>query len=153
MRVRPTDIADSIFVPSVRQKVDPRLSEDDERHVVVYTMFGSHDYLDENNHPVLMDEYYDEGEPLPAEERDLAYAKAITINDNPTRFYVKQGSNGKFYNPIGMYTEGRHTKQLKHAGRAEWEFREVNRKVFGFYLNFLKSKNVAQLTNAEREAF
>jgi len=51
-----------------------------------------------------------------------------------------------------MYSEGMAKKQLRHAGRPEWEFKETNEQVFTKYIKFLKTKNTAWLNNAERES-
>jgi hypothetical protein len=41
---------------------------------------------------------------------------------------------------------------MRHAGRPEWEFKETTKQVFDKYINFLKTKNVAWLNNAERDS-
>jgi hypothetical protein len=50
-----------------------------------------------------------------------------------------------------MYSEGQNNKFLSKIGREEWQFKEVNEKIFDLYLNFLSTKNIAWLNNAERE--
>ena len=55
------------------------------------------------------------------------------------------------YNPVGMFSEGMASKRLGHAGKLEWRFTEVSERVFGFYIDFLRTKNIAYLHNAERE--
>ena len=47
-----------------------------------------------------------------------------------------------------MYSEGMAKKQLRHAGRPEWEFKETNEQVFTKYIKFLKTNNTAWLNNA-----
>jgi hypothetical protein len=51
-----------------------------------------------------------------------------------------------------MYSEGTAKKQMRHAGKPEWEFKETNEVVFNKYINFLRTKNIAWLNNAERES-
>ena len=103
-----------------------------------YTVFGQHDYLDNNQFPRLEDGTGD------------VLAKSITVEDN-TRHYLKLGSHGKIYNPIGMYSEGTSNKFLSKIGKKAWEFKSVSPSVFSFYIKFLKTKNIAWLRNAERE--
>lgn len=104
-----------------------------------FTILGDHDYVDDNNRPRAND------------ENNKVVAKIITTEDKPSRFYIKVGTYGKIYNPIGLFSEGNNTKFLSKIGRKEFEFKEVNQKVFDLYVNFLSTKNTAWLNNAERE--
>ena len=104
-----------------------------------YTIIGDHDFLDDN------------GKPRANEENSKVVAKMVTTDDKPSRYYIKVGTYGKIYNPIGLYSEGKNTKFLSKIGRKQFEFKEVNNKVFDLYLNFLTTKNIAWLNNAERE--
>lgn len=143
-RVRSRDIEDAIFKPSAEE--DERNSVTDfkdftvDRSVAAYTMLGKHEYMDDDNCP-----------RVESEDSDETLAKTIFINGN-TRYLVKRDSSGKLFNPLGI-DEGRHNKFLHHAGKDEFEFRPVNKKAFVFYLQFLKTKNLAHLRTAEREVF
>lgn len=106
--------------------------------VECYTVFGEHDYIDEEKRPKV------------SETSQKIYAKTITSN-NRTRYFVKVGTYGKIFNPIGMYSEGKENKFLSKIGKAEWRFKEVNSSIFNFYLNFLSTRNIAWLNNAQRE--
>lgn len=103
-----------------------------------YTLIGQHSEIDE------------EGFPVVNKEGNSAFAKKMT-NDGKTRFFIKVGTHGKIYNPIGLYSEGTSNKFLARAGKKAWDFKEVNSKVFDMYINFLRTKNTAWLTNAQRE--
>lgn len=109
-----------------------------ERIVESYTVLGEHKYLDDQNHPRIDNE-------------DKALAKRVTIDGRPTKFYIKVGTYGKIYNPIGLYSEGHSEKFLAKIGRKQFEFKEVNQKIFDMYVTFLSTKNLAWLNNAERE--
>lgn len=111
----------------------------DDKKVEYFTMLGDHNHIDSDNRPRANS------------ETNLVVAKTIQYNDKPVRFYVKIGPHGKLYNPIGMYSEGQNNKFLSKIGRKEWEFKEVNQQIFNLYLNFLTTKNIAWLNNAERE--
>lgn len=74
----------------------------------------------------------------------------ITIGQR-TKYYAKRGKHGRLYNPIGMFSEGMVQKRLGHAGKLEWRFVEIGERAFQFYRDFLRTKNIAYLHNAERE--
>lgn len=103
-----------------------------------YTVFGQHDDLDE------------EGNPLSKTDKK-GYAFIKTSNDHNDTYFIKVGLYGKIFNPIGLYSEGRENKFLSKIGKNEYNFTKVNKKVFDMYVNFLRTKNLAWLNNAERE--
>lgn len=102
-----------------------------------YTVFGQHDDIDMEGNPLTDDE-----------KKCLAYIKNL---GNSEQYYLKIGLHGKIYNPIGLYSEGKSNKFLSKVGKQEYNFTKVNNKVFNMYLNFLRTKNLAWLNNAERE--
>lgn len=103
-----------------------------------YTIFGEHDFIDSANRPRTKT------------DSTNVVAKSIA-NQSGRKFLIKIGTYGKVFNPIGMYSEGQNNKFLSKIGREEWQFKEVNEKIFDLYLNFLSTKNIAWLNNAERE--
>lgn len=103
-----------------------------------YTIIGKQKYFDDDKNPLL-----DKDGPE-------VFAKKITLNGK-TKHYIKVGTYGKIYNPIGSFSEGTANKFLAKVGKKAWEFEEVNSKVFDMYVNFLRTKNMAWLNNAERE--
>lgn len=104
---------------------------------VYYTCLGSHSSVDNLGNPVCEDK-----------KNALAYTKKTNTDQ---QFYLKVGTYGKIFNPIGMYSEGKQNKFLSKIGKDEYVFQRVNVKVFEMYLNFLKTKNIAWLNLAERE--
>ena len=122
-------------------KINPDKTETSDSCTCIYTIYGTHTYLDSKGYPRLDssdDSSYD------------AHAKSIAVGER-IKYFAKRGRHGKLYNPIGLYSEGTSRKQARHAGRPEWEFKEVTKSVFDKYINFLKTKNPAWLNNAERE--
>ena len=117
--------------------------EELERKETIYTMIGNQDYV-ENEYPCL------ELTSTEAEESPDAHAMRIEIG-NRVKYYAKRGRHGKLFNPIGMYSEGMASKRLGHAGKLEWRFIEIKKRAFEFYRDFLKTRNLAYLNNAERE--
>lgn len=113
-------------------------TEPERREVQCYTILGSQEFFDDNNKPRTNDE-------------NKALAKCVHVGNHPPRFYIKVGTYGKIYNPIGLYSEGHSEKFLAKIGRKQFEYKEVNQKVFDMYITFLTTKNLAWLNNAERE--
>jgi len=113
--------------------------QEDKRVVDYFTLLGNNDWVD------------DDGRPRANEENQFTVAKIVQVNKNPPKYYIKVGAYGKIYNPIGLYSEGRNTKFLSKIGKKEFEYTEVNQRVFDMYATFLKTKNMAWLNNAERE--
>lgn len=118
---------------------NPRPEEEKTRKVYTYTILGKHDSFDDDNNPIIDEESKD------------VLAKKIVASDTKTRYLIKVGPHGRIYNPIGIFSEGRGNNFSKRSGKPEWEFTEVNQKVFDIYLCFLRTKNVAHLNIAERE--
>lgn len=110
----------------------------DDRLVEYFTLLGGQEFFDDLDRPRVKDE-------------NKALAKAISVNDKPTRYYIKVGTYGKIYNPIGLYSEGHSEKFMAKIGRKQFEYKEVNQKIFDMYIKFLSTKNMAWLNNAERE--
>jgi hypothetical protein len=111
--------------------------ETDSSEYTYYTVLGSHSSLDDEGNPICNNK-----------NKSLAYTK---LHNNDKQYYLKVGTYGKIFNPIGLYSEGRQNKFLSKVGKEEYAFTKVNSKVFDMYLNFLRTKNIAWLTNAERE--
>lgn len=120
---------DNIF--QISKKYDPEPS------FKYYGLLGKHDDVDIDGYPVVN-----------TKESCLAFSK---ITPTETQYFLKVGLYGKIYNPIGLYSEGKSNKFMAKIGKNEYNFTRVNQKVFDMYLNFLKSKNIAWLNNAERE--
>lgn len=130
-------------VKATRQKIVPKTKTVQTKTTknnknVYYTIFGKHKKLTK------------EGFPTIDKDGDSTYAKSIN-GANGVRYFVKVGTYGKIFNPIGLYSEGMDNKFLSRIGKKAWDYKEVNSKVFNMYLSFLKTKNVAWLNNAQRE--
>lgn len=138
-----TNIDNAIFNITEKEEKEKRVPSDSD--TAVYTVSGSQDFVDEDGYPRLEDLA-----DKKAEDRHEAHAKTAP-DGNKIKFFAKIGKHGRLYNPIGMYSEGTSARNVKHAGRPEWVFRQVTKKVFDYYIQFLKTKNAAWLSNAERE--
>jgi hypothetical protein len=109
--------------------------EEEEKY---YTVIGLQDFLDEDQYPRTN------------KENKNIYAKC-SVNEEGKRIYlIKIGRYNKIFNPFGMYSEGKSEKFLSKIGKAEFVFKRVNQNIFDLYINFLKTRNIAWLNNAER---
>lgn len=118
-----------IFEPNAAPvPTEPTLAEQ------FFTILGSHDYLDDLNRPRT------------SVENKNTLAKIVN-----QKCYIKTGLYGKIYNPMGMFSEGKNEKFIAKIGKKAYEFKQVNQKIFDMYVNFLSTKNLAWLNNAERE--
>lgn len=116
----------------------PKQAEPDVKTYAAYCWFGEHDYLDSEHNPRV------------DKDDKKALAKCVTLPNGVQKFYIKIGQYGRIYNPIGMYSEGNNNKFLNKIGKSAWEFKEVNKEIFDMYVNFLRTKNLAWINNAER---
>ena len=105
-----------------------------------YCIHGSQEFLDSNRNPRVTQE---------SDPRVLA--KKVFRDDGSFRMSIKLSNNGKIQNPMSIYGVEKQTSFLDRVCRSQNRFKEVNMKVFNLYINFLRTKNVAFLHNAERE--
>lgn len=116
-------------------KVDKQEKEDT-RDVVMYTMFGDHSALDDNDNPLT-------------ENDKLALAKRTKVGKT-YQYWVKGDGNGHFLNPLGLFSA--YERQYDSTkGKMLYKFIKCNRLVFDYYVSFLRTKNSAWLKHAERE--
>tara|TARA_B100000959_G_scaffold280118_1_gene341400 strand:- start:895 stop:1287 length:393 start_codon:yes stop_codon:yes gene_type:complete len=88
-------------------------------------------------------------------ESDECFCKSV-FNANPNttvepKHYIKTGTDGLLFNPWGMFSEGTQGDYARTRGKSKWVFSEVNHTCLGLYRWFLKTRNRAYLSNAERE--
>jgi hypothetical protein len=108
---------------------------------LLYAFYGKHDWLDDDGFPRLANDSFDSSQ---------VHAKLMNTKSRK-KYYIRTGKYGKPFNPIGLYSEGTEYKQRNHTGKPAWDLKPVAKKAFEFYINFLKTKNIAWLRNAERE--
>jgi hypothetical protein len=104
-----------------------------------FTMVGLENFVDNNNYAKR------------TVKDDKTFAQKITRDDGSIKYSIRVDTDGKLYNPINMYDKQVNRNFLDKVCRSS-KFRNVNYKIFDFYINFLNSKNLAWLNNAEREA-
>ena len=151
MRIRQADLDAAIFRPK------NQIVNDDHEDVLTFCMFGKHNELanlkgeeDKNGYPLLYDAETKTGTIKEAKQRDEACAYCIYYSGRK-KFYIKKNVQGRLLNPLGIYDEGQQMRKLNHKDQNVWLYKEVNVLAFEMYLKFLKTKNTAWLSNAERE--
>lgn len=105
-----------------------------------YTIAGHQDYYDENNNPRLI------------VNNKKTLAKITFTDKNKPRYLIKVNTDGKFHNPLNIVSKQKMVSNFLDRTCKEPKFKSVSNIVFNMYLNFLKSKNLSWLYNADREA-
>lgn len=111
----------------------------------LYTMWGKQDYFDPQGHPMIY--YPDRGDPF---TMPFVYAMKIKHESGNIEYLVRKNKEGKLYNPIGMYQNGKANILDRHTKEPIWPFTRVNEEAFLYYISFLKSKNSFLLSQSER---
>ena len=83
---------------------------------------------------------------------DKVYAKKIQRKDGSYRLSIRTAVDGKLFNPMSIYGEEKSNDLLNNVCKSNDRFKTVNAKTFTWYMQFLKTKNMSYLYNAEREA-
>jgi hypothetical protein len=105
-----------------------------------YTMVGDQDYRDDNNNPRLL-----------KDDNKKTLAKKI-FTENKTKYLVKMNTDGKLHNPLSVVSKQKMTSNFLDRKCREPKFKTVSNKTFNMYINFLRTKNLSWLYNADREA-
>ncbi len=150
-RVRLSELETAIYRP--KDNIPDEIPSED---ILVFTISGKENgrvnldgKIDKTGYPVLADIIDKDGQLINAEDLEQAYAKSIK-RGRSIFYFVKRGADGKLYNPMGLYTENKHSK-ITRAGREMWTFSPVDKNTFIHYIKFLSTKNAAWLLTAQRE--
>lgn len=118
--------------------MNPKAKELAENEYYVLTEAG--DFIDSNKNTRVLEKNIHK-----------ALAKKIIRDDGSIRYLVKINNTGKLYNPVSIYGQEKTNTFLDKVCKTESKFRDVNAKAFDLYVNFLNTKNLSYLHNAERE--
>lgn len=110
-----------------------------EETVEYYTLRDNNSFIDDSNRART------------TEENSSVLAKKTTRKNGTIKYSIRLGNNGKFYNPVSIYGQEKTHTFLNRICRSNDRFKEVGQKVFNMYLEFLNTKNISWLINAERE--
>lgn len=83
--------------------------------------------------------------------KEYARIVSVTSEGRPPHvtYWVRTNGQGKYFDPYGLYSEGLATKKI--GGKLVWDFREVKKGTFDYYIKFLQTKNRGWLNTAERQ--
>lgn len=128
---------DYIFKPKSIYNDD----QNDQQDIVeFYTLSGQEDYIDSRANPRLNS------------DGDNVFAKRLFRSNGVAKHSIRLDTNNKLFNPVSIYGKTNTKNFLERVCRSDNKFTEVNAKTFEMYIQFLKTKNVAYLNNAERES-
>lgn len=130
--MRETDTNNFIFQQKTPEVVD-HLDE-------FYTLSGDQDYFDDNNNPRL------------TKDGPKTLAKKLYTEKSRPRYLIMMNTDGKLHNPMNITSKQKMTSNFLDRKCREPKFKSVSDKTFNMYINFLKSKNLSWLYNADREA-
>lgn len=118
---------------------------------------NSKENIEEHNDyyvPKDFEDFIENGTTKSNIDKEEVCAKKITRKDGSIKYLVKLDRTSKLFNPFSTYDPDRSNRDfLNSVCRTDKKFKEVNEKVFSLYTQFLASKNVALLNNAEREGY
>lgn len=107
-----------------------------------YSQIGFQDFVDNENNPRIK------------EENDQRVLAKIKYKDNTQpKYLIKLDHNKNLLNPTIQNTSKGKNKTIDLFLPNNDSFKEVSRKVFDFYLSFLRTSNVSWINHAEREDF
>jgi hypothetical protein len=127
-----TNIENQDFIFHQKQVIEKQDSDE------FYTITGEEDFLDEFNNPRLI------------EDNKKTLAKKI-YNEKKVRYLIKINTDGKLHNPINVTSKQINNGNFLDKTCKQPKFKTVSYETFGMYLNFLKSKNLSWLHNANRK--
>lgn len=80
-------------------------------------------------------------------------AKKTHRSDGSIKYQIKLDRSSKLYNPFSSLDNDKTNKDIfiNDVCRQDHKFKEVNQKAFDWYIQFLDTKNISWLNNAERE--
>lgn len=103
-----------------------------------YTLLGEEDFIKDNK-------------SMRNHDDSKVYAKRIQRKDGSFKNLIRLTSNSKLYNPLSIYGQEKANAFLDRTCKSNNKFKTVNDKAFNWYLQFLSTKNISWLYNAERE--
>jgi hypothetical protein len=107
-----------------------------------YGIIQNYDFIDKDNNPRINS------------EQDLRVLAKIKVKNNgQEKFLIKLDNNKKLYNPSSPLPENKKNRLLEQYGADSVPFKEVSKKVFEYYMTFLRTSNPSWIHNAEREDF
>jgi hypothetical protein len=96
----------------------------------------------------------DENNPRVNSEKNSSVLAKIKIKPNgSSKYLVRLDNNKQLYNPNSTRSDNIRNNLANQYLSESNAFREVSKKVFDYYLTFLRTSNVLWLNSAQREDF
>lgn len=107
-----------------------------------YGVIQDYDFVDKENNPRIS-----------SEKDNRVLAKIKYKQNGKEKFLIKIDNSKKLFNPALPLSENKKDKLLDQYGADSSSFKEVSKKVFEYYITFLRTSNQSWIHNAEREDF
>lgn len=116
-----------------------------------YCLSGYEDFFDEDGFPRSKS---DSNINIVAKILYNRKSKDFTNSRQYGKFYIKLDPNDKLFNPkqiLSSVSDKASLDFINNTCKKNWNFKEVTPQVFQKYINFLKTKNLAWLKEAQRD--
>jgi hypothetical protein len=116
-----------------------------------YCLKGQEDFIDEEGLPRLKN---NDSEYLVAKCIQNKKTKEFKSGKNNFSYFIKSTPNSELYNPINKLSPIKNKRQydfIDSTCKEKWAFRQVTKSTFDKYINFLNTKNLSWLQDAERD--
>lgn len=127
----------SNFIHSSKTKPSSNVEQDK-----FYGIISDYDFVDKENNPRINEE---------DDNRVLAKIK-YKVNGQ-AKFLIKLDNSKRLFNPASPLPENKRNQLLEQYSIDSSNFKEVSKKVFDYYVTFLRTSNPSWIHNAEREDF
>lgn len=127
----------SNFIHSSKTKPSSNVEKDK-----FYGIISDYDFVDKENNPRINEE---------DDNRVLAKIK-YKVNGQ-AKFLIKLDNSKRLFNPASPLPENKRNQLLEQYSIDSSNFKEVSKKVFDYYVTFLRTSNPSWIHNAEREDF
>jgi hypothetical protein len=117
-----------------------------------YCLFGLEDFIDAEGCPRIRDA---DSPQISAKKIQNKKPKHFNSTSQYFRYYIKCDPNNKLFNPIKIYSSVSNKPKSKFVDKvckSEWSFKEVDKFIFDKYIQFLLTKNISWLKEAERDS-
>jgi len=108
------------------QSINPKTNQENK----FYGIIQDYDFMDKENNPRIN-----------SEKDSRVLAKIKIKNGGQEKFLIKLDNNKKLYNPSSPLPENKKNRLLEQYGADAVPFKEVSKKVFEYYMTFLRTSN------------
>lgn len=128
---------------------NPNTSSDNEE--MLFVLKGYEQFLDDEGNPRTEDV---NSPHIAAKCVKNKKSKHFQQNSYYYTFYIRSTPNDTLYNPVTIYSPIENKRQFDFIDKVckdKWSFKEVSHSTFKKYVEFLKTKSLSWLKDAERD--